>query len=71
MPAIKRRIILCYQGENHIYYRTASSDYGATILAIHALEQDKGMMFGGLVPHFRDKRDKNLFDSNKVEVQLV
>ena len=53
-----------------MFYRFAPTDNKAVLLAIHALEKEQGLIRGALVPYFRCKWDKNLWDSNKVEVTL-
>ena len=70
MPNIKRCIILARNGENHVFYKFAPTDNKAVILAIHTLEKEQGLMRGALVPYFKCKWDKNLWDINKVEVTL-
>ena len=52
MPAIKRYILLNYSGENHEYWRVATSDKSALLLAVRQLEIDLGKMPGSLRKHF-------------------
>jgi hypothetical protein len=68
---VNRQIQLMHCGQNHVYYRYGSSDYQCTLFAINALEKELGRVKNSLVPYFRDKQDKNLFDSSKVEVHIV
>jgi hypothetical protein len=52
MPAIKRYILLNYSGENYEYWRVATSDKSALLMAVRQLEIDLGKMPGSLRKHF-------------------
>ncbi len=68
---VNRQVQLMHCGQNHVYYRYGSSDHQCTLFAIHELEKEQGRVKGSLVPYFRDKHDKSIFDAKKVEVHIV
>lgn len=51
-PKIKRRITLCWHGENHQFYNVASSDAKAIKLATWKLEDKLGLMRGATKGYF-------------------
>ena len=53
MPNIKRKILLNYKGENHLFYKVARSDAQAVIFAIRSLEKELGLMPGALTNYFK------------------
>lgn len=53
MSTIKRKVLLNYKGENHIYYKTCGSDARAVGLAVRSLEQDLGLVAGALTNYFK------------------
>jgi len=53
MPNIKRKILLCYKGENHLFYKVARSDAQAVVFAIRSLEKELGLMPGALKNYFK------------------
>jgi len=54
MPIIKRRILLNYNGRNHMIYNHENSDAKALTEAVHELERREGKVRGGLMKEFKD-----------------
>lgn len=50
---MKRKVLLCYNSENHIYYNIANSDKQAVIFAIRSLEKELGKVPGALTNYFK------------------
>lgn len=68
-PTIRRQIQLA--GAGKVYYKESSSEMQAVLWAIHELERERHLIRGALVSGFKDKWDRNVWDSNKVEVHIV
>lgn len=54
---LKRVVYLTYERENFQYTVEEKNDFKATLKAIHILEKQLGIIYGGLVKFFKDNPD--------------